>query len=102
MSCFKVTPRAGKAFMLSRVRWAWARSCRSKPKFVGSAPGVVRNWCAAEKGDVRLLPLSSSNKVRAAGIFAAWILALSASLCRKERGSAMRPRFEKKFARGVP
>ena len=66
--------------MLSRVRWAWARSCRSKPKFVGSAPGVVRNWCAAEKGDAyaRLLSPSPSSKVP-------WSLGL-----------------EKKFARGVP
>ena len=61
MACFKGKSKAGKAFMLSRVRWAWARSCRSKSKFVGSAPGVGCNWRAAEKGDAyaRLLPPSS-------------------------------------------
>jgi hypothetical protein len=80
VSCFKVKPRAGKAFMLSRVRWAWARSCRSKSKFVGSAPRVGCNWCAAEKGDAyaRLLSPSPSSKVP-------WSLGL-----------------EKTFARGVP
>ena len=99
---------------LSRARWAWARSCRSKSKFVGSAPVVGCNGCAAEKGDAYArLPSPSSESFFARGVspspnFVRTGPVGESSRCLSgEEGGGARPPVRptpagKKISRGVP